>query len=63
MLKGITDCKYCGSTLEYNENDILIGGDHLGLIELYFICPECGNPVTITVMPSLAAMEGKNYVC
>ena len=63
MLKGVENCKYCHSTLEYTEDDILIGGDHLGLVEIYFICPECGKPVTITVLPSLAAMEGRNYVC
>ena len=55
MLKGITSCKYCHSSLEYDETDILIGGDPFELMEIYFICPECGKPVTVSVFPSMIA--------
>lgn len=51
-----TKCSYCRNLIEYDENDLRVGGDHLGLIEIYIDCPECGKPITVGATPSIAAV-------
>lgn len=53
----VAKCSYCHSLIEYEENDLQVGGDHLGLIEIYIECPECGKPITVGVTPSLTAIR------
>ena len=53
---GIVRCNYCDSAIEYNQDDLMVGGDHLGLMEIYIECPECGRPITVGVTPTLAAI-------
>lgn len=44
----ICQCKFCGSLLEYDNDDIRLGGDFLrGEKEYYIICPVCNHSITI----------------
>ena len=53
---GIVRCNHCKDAIEYTQEDLELGGDHLGLEEIFITCPECGGHITISVMPSLIAM-------
>lgn len=53
---GIIRCPYGCGAIEYNQDDLMVGGDHEGLMEIYIECPECGRPITVGVTPTLAAI-------
>lgn len=54
--RGVVRCNCCKEIIEYDETDLELGGDHLGLEEIFVTCPECENHITIACMPSMAAI-------
>lgn len=55
---GIVKCNHGCGAIEYTQDDLMVGGDHMGLMEIYIECPECGRPITVGVTPTLTAIAG-----